>query len=101
MVVLQLQPAQDGGDGGGASGVGVRWVGGVELVAEMLDQLKRSFWSWDWPVVSLARRCEPRRRAHAHTSRALWSRAAWARRGTVGLKRGCVAAWRAGGAERV
>ncbi len=29
----------------------VRWVSKVELLAEMLDQLKRFYWSWDWPLV--------------------------------------------------
>ncbi|GAX75788.1 hypothetical protein CEUSTIGMA_g3231.t1 [Chlamydomonas eustigma] len=28
----------------------VRWVSKVELLAEMLDQLKRFYWSWDWPL---------------------------------------------------
>jgi hypothetical protein len=30
----------------------VRWVDGVTLVAELDDQLRRAYWSWDWPVVS-------------------------------------------------
>jgi hypothetical protein len=29
----------------------VRWVSKVELLAEMLDQLKRFYWSWEWPLV--------------------------------------------------
>jgi hypothetical protein len=28
----------------------VRWVTKVELLAEMLDQLKRFYWSWDWTL---------------------------------------------------
>ena len=27
-----------------------RWVTKTELLAEMLDQLKRFYWSWDWPL---------------------------------------------------
>jgi len=33
-----------------AVALGLRWVGGNELLCELLDQLKRSFWSWDWPL---------------------------------------------------
>ncbi|KAJ9513642.1 hypothetical protein QJQ45_006200 [Haematococcus lacustris] len=28
----------------------VQWVEGRQLVAELLDQLKRAYWSWDWPL---------------------------------------------------
>eukprot|EP00798_Chlamydomonas_sp_ICE-L_P011775 gene11775-14926_t len=28
----------------------VRWVPQAQLLAEMLDQLKRFYWSWDWPL---------------------------------------------------
>ncbi len=31
--------------------VDTRWVCGRELVAEQLEQLKRAYWSWDWPLV--------------------------------------------------
>jgi hypothetical protein len=30
----------------------VRWVDGVTLVAELDDQLRRAYWSWDWALVS-------------------------------------------------
>lgn len=31
----------------------MRWVSPRELLAEMLDQLKRFYWSWDWPLVGV------------------------------------------------
>ena len=37
----------------GSEGVeGVRWATGSVLLVEMLDQLKRFFWPWTWPMVS-------------------------------------------------
>lgn len=36
----------------GSSGEAVRWATGSQLLVDMLDQLKRFYWSWYWPVVS-------------------------------------------------
>ena len=54
-VMLPANPTDDPhavltGTGKGAP-EGARAVTGCELVAELLEQLKRAYWSWDWPVV--------------------------------------------------
>eukprot|EP00200_Dunaliella_tertiolecta_P006252 CAMPEP_0202351316 /NCGR_PEP_ID=MMETSP1126-20121109/8014_1 /ASSEMBLY_ACC=CAM_ASM_000457 /TAXON_ID=3047 /ORGANISM="Dunaliella tertiolecta, Strain CCMP1320" /LENGTH=387 /DNA_ID=CAMNT_0048943417 /DNA_START=215 /DNA_END=1378 /DNA_ORIENTATION=+ len=40
------------GSSSNSSSEAVRWVSGPQLLVAMLDQLKRFYWSWYWPVES-------------------------------------------------
>jgi len=37
-----------------AKSAAVRWMAGPQLLVDMLDQLKRFYWSWYWPLVGCA-----------------------------------------------
>lgn len=45
------------GDVTGKDMTGVQWMCGVGLVVALLDQLKKAYWSWDWPLVRNIRHC--------------------------------------------
>jgi hypothetical protein len=52
------QQAGEAGNGGGATGLAYQRYTGLDLVVELLDQLKRSYWSWDWPLVGRRASCQ-------------------------------------------